>query len=143
MTLYETTKLIENIAAQQPAVTNIIWSGDIFDLNKDEFAQKYSAVCITQRNHTLEDDFITFNFTVYYVDRLTESDDNKLDVQSTAVTVLTNITNTLRQIVPDISLGDITTFTERFTALCAGAWINVGITVPTDYCADPNYTISA
>lgn len=138
MTLYETIKTIEDVAKQQPNVNNIIKSGDIFDLNTEEYQQQYSAFCVTQRTHVPQENFITFNFTLYYVDRLTEDKSNKLFVQSTACEILTNIVKYLHQTMYflEIENSEITTFTQRFTAECAGAFINVSITVPyTNICA--------
>jgi hypothetical protein len=131
MTLYETIKIIEDIAKKQPNINNIVETGDIYDLNKDEYEQKYSAFCITQRTHIPQENFITYNFTLYYVDRLTFDKENKLFVQSTACEILTNIVKTLNQTIDflQVDISDITTFTEKFTAECAGAFINVGITV--------------
>lgn len=130
MTLYEIIKTIEKIAKNQPNINNIVETGDIFDLSKDEFEQKYSAFCITQRDHVPQENFITYNFTLYYVDRLTFDRENKLFVQSTACEILTNIIKTIYKTIDavDIEFGTITTFTERFTAECAGAFINIGIT---------------
>lgn len=141
MTLLEVTKLIEYIAANQPNVNTIVESGDIFDLNKDNYEVKYSAFCATQRTHTFDEQFITFNFTLYYVDRLTADERNKIEVQSTAVEVLTNIYKTLRSInlevigspiINDITAEDIVTFTEKFTAECAGAYMNISIITSYD-----------
>jgi len=138
MTLYETIQNINKIAAKQPNINNIIESGDIFDLNKEEYEQKYSAFCCTQRTHVLDDNFITFNFTLYYVDRLNSDRSNTIFIQSTACEVLTNIIRGLNNLdVLSINYSDITTFTERFTAECAGAFINISLLTPyTTYCED-------
>ena len=138
MTLYETIKTIEEVAKEQPNINNIVETGDIFDLNTEEFEQQYSAFCITQNTHVPQENFITFNFTLYYVDRLTSDKSNKLFVQSTACEILTNIVKTLHQTMYflEVENSEITTFTQRFTAECAGAFITIGVTVPyTNECA--------
>ena len=135
MTLYEVTKMIEKIADAQPNINSIVKSGDIYDLNKNEFEQNYSAFCLTQRNHTFEGDFATYNFVMYYVDRLTLDEENKLDIQSSGCNVLIKIINDIEKTgLVSITYGDITTFTTRFTSTCAGAYIYLGVTVPIDQC---------
>lgn len=133
MTLYETIKYIETIARQQPNVNTIVESGDIFDLNKEEYEVEYAAFCCTQRTHFIvtEDggDFTQFNFTLYYVDRLRIDESDKLFIQSTAVEVLSNIKRQLADKVDGMmEIGDITTFTQRFTSECAGAYMNLTVT---------------
>lgn len=137
MTLLETIRLIEDIASRQPNVNSIVKTGDIFDLNKDELEQKYSAVCVTQRTHNFSATSFTFNFTIYYVDRLTLDEKNKSEIQSTGCNVLANVINELssREDI-FVNYGDITTFTERFTSLCAGAFINIGIQTMRNVCVD-------
>lgn len=139
MTLLETTKLINYVAASQPNINTVIESGDIFDLNKENFEVDYSAFCATQRTHTITDEFINFNFVLYYVDRLTLDLSNKIEVQSTAIETLNNIRKTLYDMFLDTTLtvGDIETFTQRFTAECAGAYMYVTITTtPGSLCAE-------
>lgn len=141
MTLYELTNTIEKIADAQPNINSIVKSGDIYDLNKSEYEQEYSAFCATQRTHRFDDETVTYNFVFYYVDRLTLDESNKIDIQSTACNVLMNIVLGLEDAgVLSVSYGDITTFTARFTSLCAGAYLNIGITVSRDLCyEDPVY----
>lgn len=129
MTLVEVTNLLEYIAKNQPNINTVVGSGDIFDLNKENYQVRYSAFCATQRTHTFDENFVTFNFTLYYVDRLTTDLRNKIEVQSTAVDTLTNIYKTIKNNVSflEINAGEIVTFTEKFTAECAGAYMNVGI----------------
>lgn len=132
MTLLDTIRLIENIAKSQPNVNGIVESGDIFDLNKEEYTQKYSAFCCTQRTHTVNEFFNTFNFTLFYVDRLTLDKSNKIEIHSTAVEFFGNFIKTVMREYPELQVefGDVTTFTERFSAECAGAFMNCTVVTP-------------
>lgn len=136
MTLLETINLINEIARSHENINNVIESGDIFELNTDNFEAKYSAFCATQNAHQMiGDSYIRFNFTLYYVDRLTASKDNKNTIQSTAVNVLIAIVNDLMKNT-DINLeySEISTFTQRFGAECAGGYITLGIITTREIC---------
>lgn len=132
MTLQETIKLLEYVAVNQPNVNGLVETGDIFDLNKDEYQQKYSAFCVTQNTHQIGIDFTTYSFTLFYVDRLTLDKHNKLEIQSTAVQFFQNFIKTIQEKAPllDIENGEVTTFTEKFSAECAGAYMRCNVTTP-------------
>lgn len=130
MTLIEVINLLDWIAQNQPNVNGIVETGDIYDLNKDEYQQKYAAFCATQNTHSVNEDFTIFSFTLFYVDRLTLDKSNKIEIQSTAVEFFANLIKTIMQKFPslDWTNGDITTFTEKFSAECAGAFMTCSIT---------------
>jgi len=134
MTLLETINLLNWIAKNQPNVNGIVESGDIFDLNKDEYQQKYSAFCVTQNTHNVGEEFTTYSFTLFYVDRLTLDKSNKLEIQSTAVQFFGNLIKTIMQKFDNLNWtnGDVTTFTEKFSAECAGAYMTCSITTPNN-----------
>jgi hypothetical protein len=134
MTLLETINLLNWIAKNQPNVNGIVESGDIFDLNKDEYQQKYSAFCVTQNTHTVGEEFTTYSFTLFYVDRLTLDKSNKLEIHSTAVQFFGNLIKTIMQNFNNLDWtnGDVTTFTEKFSAECAGAYMTCSITTPNN-----------
>lgn len=132
MTLLETINLLNYIAQNQPNVNGIVETGDIYDLNKDEYEQKYAAFCVTQNTHNVGEEFTTFSFTLFYVDRLTLDKSNKIEIQSTAVEFFGNFIKTIMQRFDwlDWTNGDVTTFTEKFSAECAGAYMTCNITTP-------------
>lgn len=134
MTLMETINLLNWVAQNQPNVNGIVETGDIFDLNKDEYQQKYSAFCATQRTHTVGEDFTTYRFTLFYVDRLTLDKSNKIEIQSTACEFFQNLIKTIMQHFEslDFTVGDVTTFTEKFSAECAGAYMDCEITTKNE-----------
>ena len=76
MTLYEIIRRIEATAAKQPAV-NMIVENDIFKLNACADA-RYGVFAWTQGAHTAstESDERRFQFSLFYVDRLTDDGAN-------------------------------------------------------------------
>lgn len=107
--------------------------GDIYNINHLQEV-KYPAVIVTNSTHTSKSDYITYNFNIFYVDRLTADKSNKLDVQSMATISLNNALQVLDEgyIVNDN--WEIHTFEEKFNDVCAGAYINVGIQCPIELC---------
>lgn len=129
MTLLETIKTLEKIALTQPNINGIVETGDIYDLNKDEFQQRYAAFCVTQRTHTINQEFSIFRFVLYYADRLTLDKSNKIEIHSTACEFFQNLIKTIMSDYEfDFTNGDVTTFTEKFSAECAGAFMECEIT---------------
>jgi len=129
MTLYETIHKIKEVANNNPAVNQIV-ENDIFKLNTLPDV-RYGVFSYLQRQHYYRDGLNYFRFVFYYVDRLTFDKGNEVEVQSTAIEVLTQIVRGLENLGIGYD-GDITfnTFTERFTDECAGAWCEVTLIVP-------------
>lgn len=136
MTLKEVFDALNNIALSQPDINGVIKSGNIYDINEDRDIN-YSVFCAVQGTHSY--DFIngenTFNFILYYVDRLQSDGDNKTEVQSAGIEALKNILRAfIREYDVDIPTVSIDVFTESFAALCAGAYATVSIQVEDDNC---------
>lgn len=139
MTLFETIQLINKAAISQPNINSVVKTGNVYDLNKDNFKQRYAAFCCQQNQHTQNGDYITYNFTLFYVDRLTADKGNKIEIQSTGIITLGNLIRVLEDIElinPNDTIVTYQPFTERFEAECAGVYCTIGITVPVDVCAD-------
>lgn len=127
MTLFQAIRIIERLAAEQPGIGTVV-RNDIFRLNSSPVVQ-YGAFAWLQGEHqtTAESGLITFNFTFFYVDRLTADKGNEVQVQSTGIDTLDNILRTL----PDYGLYptsyNFRTFNERFSDECAGVFCTVGL----------------
>ena len=139
MTLYETIKTINNVAASEPNINTIVLSGNVFDLNTNNITVRYSTFCCEQMTHQrTEEEFMIFNFRLYFIDRLTEDMRNRIEIQSKGIETLESILHKIR----DLDIFGITSdytytpFTNRFEAWCAGVYCEVGIQVPADYCYD-------
>jgi hypothetical protein len=132
MTLKELINLIEHAAANQPNVQTIV-RDDIYKLNNKRDI-RYGVFAWLQQPHTtaVRGSLRTFSFTLFYVDRLTDSRSNEIDVQSVAIETLENIVKTLVDSEYNIEATtlNITNFNERFADECAGAFCTISFTVP-------------
>lgn len=134
MKLQDIVTTIINIAQAQPSV-NYAYEGDVYKLNELKDI-KYGVSVLTQQQHKQQGDFIYFNFIIYYVDRLTSTGDNRLNVQSTGIDTLSNIIKSLGQIDFDFDSVTYQTFTQRFESECAGAYAQISFIAPEDGCAE-------
>lgn len=146
MTLYEIVRHIEGIASAQPSI-NMIVENDIDKLNTIGDAQ-YGIFAFVQGQHSTsaDSDWITYAFTLYYIDRLTEDDSNLLEVQSVGVQTLDN---TIRSII-NIEDGLVVTnytfqpFLHSFADKCAGVYASVNIQALRDsQCPQPFFDFNA
>ena len=140
MTLVEIINDLNRIALNQPAINEVLNSGDIYDLNSHRDAH-FGVFCATQGQHIydIEEQQMTYVFNLFYVDRLLSDNSNKNDIQSTGISTLKNIINTIREENYEMEVPEVyfDTFTERFSELCAGAYASVKFVVDADNnCAD-------
>ena len=138
MTLSDTIRAIESVAAGIPSVASIV-RNDIFRLNSLPNAE-YAVFGWTQGQHSasVASSLVTFNFTFFYIDRLTADRKNEIEIQSVGIQVLDNIIRSLemKTVFADNSY-NFTTFNQRFVDECAGVFTNVALTVPvTDLCEE-------
>lgn len=132
MTLKEIINALNKIAISQPLVNSVVKTGDIYSINENPDTE-YSVFCAVQQTHNLDPELniMSYNFVLYYVDRLTSDKNNKIDVQSTGLQVLTNIVKKFADEYEDVAqLGDnisFEVFTDSFNDLCAGAYATVTI----------------
>lgn len=134
MTLYDIITKFKEIALKQPNV-NYANDGDIYVLNSLPNID-YGVFFVTQTNHQQSENTMTYNLVLYYVDRLTGDENNKLEVQSTGIMTLGNIINIFNIKYPDVEINyDIQyhTFTQQFADHCAGVWADVTITADNNF----------
>lgn len=130
MTLMEVIRLMEAVAANQPAI-NLIVQENVYKLN-DRPDCKYGAFVWTQGTHTagVNADVVRYSFTLFYVDRLNADRSNNVEIQSVGVEVLGNI---LRTLAEEMVVSDwrITPFSsQRFADECSGVYCTVELEVP-------------
>lgn len=129
MYLKEIINNILEIAKNKPNIRTAE-QGNVYDLNSMPDVE-YSAFWLTQGQHRLDEQEVTYNFTMFYIDRLTDDFSNKTDIQSDGIVELTNIINTIVNVMDcevDYPL-NFTVFNQRFAEECAGVFVNVNITV--------------
>ena len=125
---------IGKIALSQPEV-NAYGEGSVYDLlNSGGKIEKYAAVVTTFQSASIVDDNYTATVNLFYIDRLTKFDDNnRLQVQDTAVETLHNILLQLAEEY-DVENESYTLFTQKFADNCAGAYATLKITLPISGC---------
>ena len=129
MTLFEIINKLKDIAISKPNI-NYVGDGDVYTLNSLPNID-YSVFFITQNDHSIYQDTITYSLNLFYIDRISDSEDNTLNIQSDGMLQLTNIINTL-VFSEDVDVdGEIsfTPFIQRFADQCAGVYCNVRLTV--------------
>lgn len=125
MTLFEIINKLKDIAISKPNI-NYVGDGDVYTLNSLPNID-YSVFFITQNEHSIYQDTITYNLNLFYVDRISDSEDNVLNIQSDGMLQLTNIINAL-VFSEDVDVdGDITfvPFIQRFADNCSGVYCTV------------------
>lgn len=125
---------IGEIAKSQPEV-NAYGEGSVYDLlNSGGKIEKYAAVVATFQSASIVDDNYTATVNLFYIDRLTKFDDNnRLQIQDTAVQTLHNILLQLAEEY-DVENENYTLFTQKFADNCAGAYATIKITLPISGC---------
>lgn len=139
MTLAEIVKKIEGVASVQPSIKTIV-PNDVFKLNAMADVE-YGVFAWTQGQHSSSlDNMITYQFTLFYVDRLRSDLSNQVEVQSVGMSTLGNIIKSLeeQQVFPQTSI-TFQTFNQRFLDECAGVFCNVAFDVPMDFVCAENY----
>lgn len=142
MTLLETIKLIESLAAAQPSVHMIVRQ-DARRLNDCPDAL-YGAFAWVQGTHTRTagEDTIVYSFSLFYIDRLTADRSNETEIQSVGVLTLDNVVRGLleAQGVYDVTDVNFMPFDYRFADECAGVYATVRIEVgATDGICEADY----
>lgn len=137
MTLSQLIRTIEKVAIAQPSINSIV-QNDIFKMNSHP-SLEYGVFAWTQGQHNGSvDGNQSYSFSLFYVDRLTASKDNEVEVQSVGCETLRNILKTLSEEYDvDVNSYTLQTFNQRFTDECAGVFANVTLTVlPITNCSE-------
>ena len=110
--------------------------GDVYELNHIQNVT-YPAVVVTVGQHTSDLDSYNFNYrlNIFYVDRLTDDKENKIDVHANSITFINSLLKALddEYIISDY---EIYNFNERFNDVCAGAYVGCRIQMPISECYD-------
>lgn len=130
MTLKDVIRTMEVVASRQPSVGMIV-ENDIFRLNTYADA-RYGVFAFVQGQHrgNVDTSLMDYSFSLFYVDRLTDSATNQIDVQSEGISVLDNILRQLDGLGLWVSEYSVQTFGQRFLDECAGVFCNVTISAP-------------
>ena len=136
MNFYNIVQNILNTSSRHKNVKEVS-EGDIYVyLNSGE--HKYPCVFLTVGEVTDSEMSRNVNCTLFYVDRLVSDQSNRTAVQSLGITTLGDILDTIEG---DVISVNYTTFTEKFTDLCAGVFATVDITYPMDEICDEHFDV--
>lgn len=132
MNLLQTIRIIEKTAALQPNVRTLV-RNDVFRLNACPDVD-YGVVAWLQGEHSTEDgsQLITYNFTLFYVDRLTADKGNELEIQSQGIETLSNILDSLPALGLFPESYSFRPFNQRFADECAGVFCTVSLQASKD-----------
>lgn len=140
MTLIEIINKLKTYAEGQYNNPKVLVGSLYENLNTKE-KLTYPCINIDNANAMKRENEIVYNFYIYYADRLSESGDNMLQIQSEATTALQMMLHKILD-AGSINLDDyynvvITPFKLKFTDVCAGAWMQVNVhAVGLDACDD-------
>lgn len=141
MNYYNFVKQIKEISLANDIV-NETGEGDIY-LHLNSGMHKYPCVFLTVQNITFANDIVNVNGTLFYVDRLLDNSANKVEIQSNALTALSQIFDRIaEETVINIRQNTYTPFDEKFADLCAGQFATFQASFPNDViCSDDNFEI--
>ena len=134
------SKMIDVISAIGSGEKNIntVIQNDIYELDGIPNA-KYNVFGITQNSHREDDQFIYYNFYLYYINRVNnDGRQNEILNQSTGIQVLRNIIRkTINYLDIEVS-EDIVyyPFIQKFADVCSGVYADVTFAVPLDMCEE-------
>ena len=139
MTLSRLIKIIEMVASQQPSVSMIV-ENDVFRINSAP-SLRYGVFAWTQGQHSGSiNGMQTYNFTFFYVDRLTDNNSNQIEIQSVGCEIMRNVLQNLSDNHDvDVANYTIQTFNQRFTDECAGVFCNVSLSVLPNFLCSESY----
>lgn len=132
MTLKQLIYNILEIAKEKPNIRTAK-EGNVYDLNSMPDVE-YNVFWLTQGQHRVDEQEITYNFNMFYISRLTDDFGNKVDIHSDGIVELTNIINTIvEELDCEVEYPlSFTTFNQRFLEECAGVFTSVNIVVNND-----------
>lgn len=133
-------KIIDVICAIASGERNIntVIQNDIYELDGQPDT-KYNVFGITQNIHSEDDQFMYYDFNLYFINRVTNDErSNEILNQSTGIQVLRNIIRKTCEYL-DIEVNtDIQyfPFIQKFADICSGVYADVIFAVPIDLCVE-------
>lgn len=136
MTLLQLISTIEEVALSQPPINGLV-RNNVYDMNNLPNL-KYGVFAWTQGQHTGRVlGMNSYQFTLFYVDRLKEDKSNNVEIHSVGCETLGNILRRLEELDIEVQDYTLTTFNQRFLDECAGVFCNVTLNVlPSGICSE-------
>lgn len=132
MTYLQITDILTTLCSSLPNVNTV--AREFLSLNREDTL--YSAMVIQDRDGARTDNtyqsYNDFSFYIGYVDRLTPDKSNADDIVSTGITHINTLITSLEELDITVSSSSLISFTQRFTAECAGVYLGITLSVPVD-----------
>ena len=129
MNLTELNILLRDVSLSRKSVHEY-QEGDVYqNLNSGE--HKYGCINWTVNNVQVLDNTLVVNCYLFYIDRLLEDSSNKLSIWTVGSNTLHQILNAAKNSTDFFSYDNLTftTFTEKFSDLCAGVYASCDIQI--------------
>lgn len=142
MNLLQVVKHLQGIALTIPNIRSAN-EGSVYTIQNGNPHQKYMSFVVSQTTHRTDDLFDYFGLNLFLIDRLTdELEANRLQIQSLAKDCLTNILIKFCNKFYGATYNELVfhPFTEKFTDLCAGQYVQVTLQIPRNIICEDEYT---
>lgn len=134
-TYYQLIDALKKEASKEPNC-NLQLYPDIYELNSRPDIN-YWVFAITPNIITADENTITANLNIFYVDRLDDTNNNHLSIQSSGIQALRNIIFRFNHNNPELDIefpNQYNCFYQKFADSCSGVYMNVSITFPSNVC---------
>lgn len=135
MTLEELIQKICNHAIMEKLINSVLGAFSPYELNRLTVKDYATFIICPTGNSTFDlDGRMTFSFTIYYIDRLTDDNSNDISIFSTGVEELKNIIKWLNEEEDILGVGQTSQFTnfvitEGMADKVAGTYANITVEV--------------
>ena len=127
MNLYDVLNKVGDIANKHKLI-GAYHNGDVYRI-MNSADNTYPTVVFTVDKLQDYEDYSTLSGIFFFVDRLTDDEDNKITIQSNGINVINDIVYKLGDIdgISPVKPLQYTFFTEKFGDMCCGVYANVSI----------------
>lgn len=127
MNLYDVLNKLNDIANKHKLIGSY-HNGDVYRI-MNSAKNTYPVVVFTVDMLQNYEDYSTLNAYMYFIDRLTDDEDNKINIQTNGINTINDVINKLGDIdgISPVKPLQYTFFTEKFGDMCCGVYANVSI----------------
>lgn len=141
MTLKNLLVNISQLAINEKIINSALAGTSLYSINPKNIEGYPVLFSSPTGEHMVEEYTTTFNITLFYFDRLSNGDENDIDIYSTAVEQLKSLINKIGGIEGVLKVEDgyrITNFadTETFDDRLAGAYASIDIVTDNKFLCD-------
>lgn len=141
MTLKNLLISISNLAIREKIINSTMAGTSLYSINPKNIEGFPVLFSSPTGDHLVEENTTTFRISLFYFDRLSDGDENDLDIYSAAVEQLKTLIRKIESLDGVLKVNDgyyITNFndTESFNDRLAGAWTEIQIVTQNKYKCD-------